>query len=59
MNGLLTYFRESLEELRKVTWPSRDEVIQGTQTVLIFVVIFTFLLWMADLAFRYLISVVV
>ena len=39
--------------------PSRDEVIQGTETVLIFVVMFTFLLWIADLVFRYLVGVVV
>lgn len=52
MGGIVTYFRESLEELRRVNWPSRDEVIQGTQTVLVFVVLFTLLLWAADLLFR-------
>jgi preprotein translocase subunit SecE len=51
MNGMISYFRESYEELRKVNWPTRDEVIQGTQTVLIFVIGFTILLWMLDLVF--------
>ena len=46
------YFRESYEELRRVNWPTRDEIIQGTQTVLVFVVGFTILLWVCDLAFR-------
>jgi preprotein translocase subunit SecE len=51
MNGMISYFRESYEELRKVNWPTRDEVIQGTQTVLIFVIGFTILLWLLDLVF--------
>jgi preprotein translocase subunit SecE len=51
MNGIISYFRESYEELRKVNWPTRDEVIQGTQTVLIFVIGFTILLWLLDLVF--------
>ena len=51
MNGMISYFRESYEELRKVNWPTRDEVIQGTQTVLIFVIGFTMLLWILDLVF--------
>jgi preprotein translocase subunit SecE len=51
MNGMISYFRESYEELRKVNWPTRDEVIQGTQTVLIFVIGFTILLWVLDLVF--------
>jgi preprotein translocase subunit SecE len=51
MNGIISYFRESYEELRKVNWPTRDEVIQGTQTVLIFVIGFTILLWVIDLVF--------
>lgn len=52
MGGIATYFREALDELRRVNWPSRDEVIQGTQTVLVFVVVFTLMLWVADLLFR-------
>lgn len=52
MGGITSYFSEALDELRRVNWPSRDEVIQGTQTVLVFVLIFTLLLWVADLLFR-------
>ena len=58
MNGIISYFRESYEELRKVNWPTRDEVIQGTQTVLIFVIGFTILLWILDLVFGLLVRTV-
>jgi preprotein translocase subunit SecE len=50
--NLAEYFRESLEELRRVTWPSREEVVSGTQTVLLFVVMFTVALWFSDLVFK-------
>ncbi len=52
MNSIITYFRESWEELRRVNWPTRDEVIQGTQTVLIFVIGSTLILYVGDLIFR-------
>jgi preprotein translocase subunit SecE len=51
-SGNGNYFREAYEELRRVNWPTRDEIIQGTQTVLVFVIGFTLLLWVCDLAFR-------
>jgi preprotein translocase subunit SecE len=48
----VAYFREAYEELKRVNWPTRDEVIQGTQTVIVFVAMFTAFLWVADLVFR-------
>jgi preprotein translocase subunit SecE len=52
VNAIITYFRESWEELKRVNWPTRDEVIQGTQTVLIFVIGSTLILYVGDLIFR-------
>jgi preprotein translocase subunit SecE len=52
VNAIITYFRESWDELKRVNWPTRDEVIQGTQTVLIFVIGSTLILYIGDLIFR-------
>jgi preprotein translocase subunit SecE len=52
MNGIVSYFRESWEELKRVSWPTRDEVLQGTQTVLIYVIMMTLIFWVMDLIFR-------
>ena len=49
--NLIQYFREAREELSRVTWPSRTDVIEGTQAVLIFVVALTVVVWLLDLAF--------
>ncbi len=34
MNKLLTYLRESREEMRKVVWPSRQEAVKHTGLVI-------------------------
>jgi preprotein translocase subunit SecE len=51
MNGLVSYFRDAWEELKRVSWPTRDEIIQGTQTVLIFVLMMTALFGLLDFVF--------
>jgi preprotein translocase subunit SecE len=51
MGGVIGYFRESWEELKRVSWPTREEVIQGTQTVLIFVLGLTALFGILDAFF--------
>ncbi len=32
---VVAYFKESIEELRKVSWPSRNEIIRNTLGVII------------------------
>ncbi|SEI76961.1 protein translocase subunit secE/sec61 gamma [Deinococcus reticulitermitis] len=49
--NLMQYFREAREELSRVTWPSRQDVLEGTQAVLIFVTALTLIVWMLDSLF--------
>jgi preprotein translocase subunit SecE len=44
----LQYIRESREELRKVTWPTQEEVTSFTIVVVISVVIFAIFLELVD-----------
>ena len=46
------FVRESVAELRKVEWPDRAQVIQGTIVVLIACAIVGAFLWGADQALR-------
>ncbi len=48
LQKILTFVRESKEELRKVTWPSRDEVTSFTIVVVVTVIIISLFLWMID-----------
>jgi preprotein translocase subunit SecE len=44
-----TFLTETRSEMKKVTFPSRDEVVGTTIVVLVASVIFAFYLWLADL----------
>lgn len=44
------YFRETRAEMKKVTWPTRKELIQHTGVVLSSIVIIGSFIWIADLA---------
>jgi preprotein translocase subunit SecE len=43
------FIPEVISEMRKVTFPSRDEVMQTTVVVIVTSFIFAFYLWAADL----------
>lgn len=58
MEGLLRYLRNSRAELGRVTWPTRDEVVQSTQATLVFVLITVAFLLVVDAIFGNLISAV-
>ncbi len=58
MKGLLRYLRNSRAELGRVTWPTRQEVVQSTQATLIFVLITVAFLLVVDAIFGNLISAV-
>ena len=44
-----TFLAETRSELKKVTFPSRDEVVATTIVVLIASVIFAIYLWVSDI----------
>lgn len=45
---VLNFIRESREELKRVTWPDREEVTSFTMVVIISVVIISLFLWFVD-----------
>ncbi len=42
------YFRETRAEMKKVTWPTRKELIQHTGVVLSSIVLIGSFIWVAD-----------
>ena len=48
MNAIMQYLRNSRAELSRVTWPTRNEVIQATQASLIFVLLTVAFLLITD-----------
>jgi len=56
MGKIITYFREARAELARVSWPSRDEIIQSTEAVLLFTFFMMVILWVYDLFFGWFIQ---
>ena len=48
MKKILQFFQESYAELRKVVWPSREEVASSTKVVIISTLIFAAVLGIVD-----------
>ena len=57
-NALVRYYRETVAELRKVSWPTRREATNLTVIVVIVVVILVIILGTLDVAFSSLLSLV-
>jgi len=55
MNKVLAFVNEVRSELRKITWPSRDEMVGATIIVCILVLFFATILGSMDFAFELLI----
>ncbi len=48
MRRIVLFFQESYAELRKVTWPSRDEAVASTKVVLVSTLIIAGMLGLVD-----------
>ena len=48
MKRIILFFQESYAELRKVTWPSRDEAMASTKVVLVSTLLIAGMLGLVD-----------
>ncbi|MBT4917785.1 preprotein translocase subunit SecE [Candidatus Peregrinibacteria bacterium] len=51
-NAIKRYVRSSLEELSKVTWPTKNQAVRLTIIVLVFVLITAFFMGAVDYGFN-------
>jgi preprotein translocase subunit SecE len=51
VNPLVKYFKDIRSEFRKITWPSKDEIIDTTKKVFVVVAIFALILSLYDSVF--------
>jgi len=54
-----TFMSETVAEISKVTWPTKDETLKATIAVLIAVTIAGVILWMVDNTWVYLIGLII
>jgi len=55
---LVKFIREVRNEMRRVSWPSRDEVRESTTVVVVIVLILAVFIGLVDRALSFLISLV-
>lgn len=55
-NKLAKFFRETKSELKKVTWPSKDQLVHNTLIILVFIIITCLILSVCDVAFSWLLD---
>ena len=48
MGKIVSFFKESRQELSKVVWPTKEQVVISTRIVLVSVVIFAAILGLVD-----------
>ena len=51
--SLVTYIKETKQELKRVTWPTKKELLKNTGIVLTVVISFTILVWLLDTCLLY------
>jgi preprotein translocase subunit SecE len=51
--GVIGFIGESWAELKKVEWPTQNQVIQGTVVVLVACIIVGAFLWLNDLVWKH------
>ena len=51
-NKIGGFFKGIAKELKKVTWPTKSQVVNNTLSVLVFCLIVGSVIWVADFAFQ-------
>ncbi len=51
-SGIKTFADECLAELRKVTWPDREQLRNATWVVILFTILISIVIWIMDLLSR-------
>lgn len=51
-NALIRYIKGSMEELSKVTWPTKNQAVRLTGIVLVFCLVVSVFLGLVDLGFN-------
>ncbi len=58
-NAVVRYYRETVGELRKVVWPTREEALRLTYIVLIVITTMAAILGLADYLFAQLVRLLI
>ena len=58
-NSAMKFFKETKAELKKVSWPTREQLFHNTLVILAFVAITTIILSLLDVGFEKLLALII
>lgn len=58
-NNAMKFFKETKSEMKKVSWPSKEQLFHNTLVILAFVALTTVILSLLDVGFEKLLSFIV
>ena len=58
-NKAMKFFRETKSELKKVSWPSKSQLVNNTVVILTFIIIAIVVLSLLDIGFEKILSFVI
>ena len=56
VKNMKSYFKDMKNELKKIVWPNKTQLINNTVTVLVFTVVVGAVIWIADGVFSKLVT---
>ena len=56
--GLVKFIRETKAELKKVSWPTKEQLLHNTLIIVVFIAIATIILSVLDVGFSWLFSLI-
>jgi len=54
-----SFLNEAVDELKKVVWPSRDDVVDSTLVVISVTFMVSFFLWIVDIGLQKMLSFII
>ncbi len=48
MKTIIKFFKDVIEEMKKVSWPPKEEVISSSGVVIVFIIILSIILGLVD-----------
>jgi preprotein translocase subunit SecE len=57
-NGFFDFFREVKSEVKRITWPSKDETKKAFVAVIVFTLMYTILVYGLDSIFQSLLNII-
>ena len=55
-NGIVRYFKDIRSEFKKITWPSKADLLKSTEIALAVIALFTLIIWLYDSVFGYILK---